>query len=123
MTEHESNSNMQCERLHSVDLVYHSSEQYLILCLKICNLIIKSRCDIKSLVDFNTFLTSNKTNETNTIHLNKLKTFSANNLFGHDPHSQSISYTTSLFSNLNETECIKYGHKESYKLSLFVFFF
>ena len=119
---------MQCEQLNSIDLVYHSSEQYLILCLKICNLIIKSQCDIKSLVDFNRFLTPNKTNETNTLHSNKLKTLSANNLINQDPHSQSlplqsISYTASLFSNLNETECMKYGHKESYKLSLFVFTF
>ena len=31
-----------------------------------------------------------------------------------------LNYGTLLFSNLNETECIKYGHRESYKLTLFI---
>ena len=113
-------NDQQCERLNSAELVYHSSEQYLILCLKICNLIIKSQCNIRSLVDLNSF-SKVKSNETNITYFNKFKIISKTNLFNHDPQPQSFS--TSLFSNLNETECIKYGHKESYKLSLFVYFF
>lgn len=85
----------ECERLSANDLVYHSSEQYLILCLKLCNLIIKNKCDIKNLVE-----------ET---HLNKTSLITNPDL-----------YSTLLFSNLNETECTKYGHKESYKLTLFI---
>ena len=42
-----------CERLNQQDLIYQSSEQYLILCLQICNLIVRSHCNIDRLIDFN----------------------------------------------------------------------
>lgn len=110
MTVNKSSNNLQCERLNSIDLILHSSEQYLILCLKICNLIIKNKCSIKNLVDFDPIVTRNDSDLI-------LLTHDSSNAMPH----QSLLYSSSLFSNLNETECMKYGHKESYKLSLFVF--
>lgn len=92
--------NGKCEKFNTTDLVYHSSEQYLMLCLKICNLIIKNKCDIKSLVE-----------------IKRSDNLIKRNVFNND---SMLVYATSLFYNLNETECIKYGHKESYKLSLFI---
>lgn len=117
-----------CERFNLDDLVYHSSEQYLILCLKLCNLIIKDKCKIGNLIDFDTYLTavsslpasSSNTNQTfqNSTGLN-----SYFNLYLAKPRGLSqisSSYSPLLLSHLNETECMKYGHKESYKLSLFI---
>ena len=70
-----------CSQLNAQDLVYHTSEQYLILCLRVCDLIINKKCTPSHLI-----LTNNRT----------------------------------MLSNLNETECNKYAHRETYKLSLFV---
>lgn len=70
-----------CSEINAQDLVYHTSEQYLILCLRLCNLIINNNCPI---------------------------------------HHLTVNNNRTMFSNLNETECAKYAHRETYKLSLFV---
>ena len=44
-----------CERLNQQDLVYQSSEQYLILCLQICHLIVRSKCNIDHLIENDSF--------------------------------------------------------------------
>lgn len=54
----------QCGLLNIDELVYQSSEQYVILCLKICNLIIKYKCDINSLINNSMTTTSIKTSTT-----------------------------------------------------------
>ena len=50
-----SQNNKNCKLLNIEDLIYHSREQYLILCLKICNLIIKYKCNINTLIDINKY--------------------------------------------------------------------
>lgn len=115
-----------CDRFTQSELVYQSSEQYLILCLKICNLIIKNKCHIESLLELAGASTSNSTSS------------SSSTIIGHKKQPASSSTTTTIFdldaatnlsslytpaqllSHLNETECAKYAHKESYKLSLFI---
>lgn len=138
-----------CQHLSSNELIYHSSEQYLILCLKICNLIIKNKCNVRDLVDFDSYLnidspttkfkldfSSNDSNKS-FIPINSTKPTtdfipstkppislvtldSIPSTFIPTQHYSS-SYSPLLLSNLNETECMKYGHRESYKLSLFIF--
>jgi hypothetical protein len=129
-----SDSNLldKCEHLSATELIYHSSEQYLILCLKLCNLIIRDKCDIGELVDFNRYklkLAAYKSPVPKQLtNINSLK----QNLFYDDyldikssPDTSNsnysfINYSPLLLSHLNETECMKYAHRESYKLSLFI---
>ena len=125
-----------CKLLNIEDLIYHSSEQYLILCLKICNLIIKYECNISTLIDINKYKQRfiNQTTTTSTTANNISETIFSNvNYYYYNPsqiYHENISNGTSLpFSsltipllllNLNETECKKYGYRESHKLSLFI---
>lgn len=125
--------NEKCDRFSEAELVCQSSEQYLILCLKICNLIIKNKCHIGNLFDFDSYLerSNNNNNATNsvtsTVIVHKKP---ANSLFEFDSNfplsnfssgaSPSSLSPAQLLSHLNETECVKYAHKESYKLSLFI---
>ena len=44
-----------CVHLTKESFIYQSSEQYLILCLKICNLITKYECQIEELIDFDAY--------------------------------------------------------------------
>lgn len=106
-----------CDRFTQSELVYQSSEQYLILCLKICNLIIKNKCHIESLLE----LASNS-NSSSIGHKKPASSSSTTTIFDLDePTNLSSLYTPAqLLSHLNETECAKYAHKESYKLSLFI---
>lgn len=53
-----------CTKLTTKDLSYQSSEQYLILCLKLCNLIIKDKCSIEQLIDFNSTILLSHLNST-----------------------------------------------------------
>ena len=39
-----------CERFRADELVYHSSEQYLIMCLKLCSLILANGCSVRDLI-------------------------------------------------------------------------
>ena len=94
----------QCSHLSQEELIYHTSEQYLILCLKLCNLIIKNNCSIRNIVEFNSIIISNNN-----------ASFLAASSFT-SPSSNPII----LLSNLNETECVKYGHRESYKMLGFI---
>jgi hypothetical protein len=123
-----------CEHLSATELIYHSSEQYLILCLKLCSSIIRDKCDIGELVDFNRYrlkLAAFKSSATKQLtSINSLK----QNLFYDDyldiksssldtsnnNNYSFINYSPLLLSHLNETECMKYAHRESYKLSLFI---
>jgi hypothetical protein len=119
-----------CEHLSSTELIYHSSEQYLILCLKLCNLIIKDKCDIGELVDFNryklklaAFKSPAPKQLTNNINSLKQNLFYDDYLESTDTSNNNysfINYSPLLLSHLNETECMKYAHRESYKLSLFI---
>lgn len=109
----------ECERLSQAELVYQSSEQYLILCLKICNLIIKNKCAVESLFE---------TEPSETRRPAAVSSWS----WSHGPGTTSFELEVNtgpnltatpvgqLLSHLNETECMKYAHKESYKLSLFI---
>lgn len=113
-----SSSNYECDRLSRSELVYQSSEQYLILCLKICNMIMTKKCEIEHLL----FDVANETTSTTTSTTTSMTTF-----FDESLNNQSLTTTTSsgiaaaqLLSHLNSTECVKYAHKESYKLSLFI---
>jgi hypothetical protein len=182
-----SQNNQNCKLLNIEDLIYHSSEQYLILCLKICNLIIKYKCNINTLIDINKYkqkfnLTSTTTTTTTTTTIKTINStaisfiynlfytnLTTNNsqqqqqidsninyyfynphLINHDLlqlHHQNLTQQQQLSSpsnsfifshngtlslpyssltipllllNLNETECIKYGYRESHKLSLFI---
>ncbi len=77
----------ECPQMSAHDLAYHTSEQYLILCLRLCRLILNNNCTIHRII-------------VNT--------------------SNASSSSTLMFLNLNELECAKYAHRETYKLSLFV---
>lgn len=144
-----SNGHNVCPRFPLDDLVYYSSEQYLILCLKLCNLIIKNDCNIRNLIDFDSYIyvinnrnhnvntnssgVENKISNLNVTKPLKAKYSTPQSLTDFDTSLLISNYsaTNSLFSlnlnppellsHLNETECAKYAHKESYKLSLFVF--
>jgi hypothetical protein len=112
LTQSDRFNSQKCEILDPEDLEYHSSEQYLILCLKICRLIKKNSCRIEDLIDFDFFARSNEiSNNQNSIHKNSTLVQSV---------VQSSPLSPLLLSNLNATECEKYGHKESYKLALFI---
>ena len=132
-----------CQHLNADDLIYHSSEQYLILCLKICNLIIRNNCTVRNLIDFDRY-TNIKSNTkpidtfsnstTNFSHFTHISTPDSelfdtpteilSSIYSATSSSSNLlvssSYSPILLSNLNETECAKYGHRESYKLSLFI---
>lgn len=82
---------MKCSKMDPNELRYQSSEQYLIVCLRLCNLITKNECSIDQLIDLNTSESSN--------------------LFVLD--------SPQLLSHLNSTECHKYSHKESHKMAFF----
>ena len=184
MNEFTTITNQYCKLLNIEDLIYHSSEQYLVLCLKICNLIIKYKCNINTLIDINKYKqkfnltssalttaiststaigqfynSSNSSNNTSFINNNSLfesiiynsninyyyynQQFINNNnnndlqlqlsntnnnlnnrtlLNGTSTLSLPYSSLTIplLLLNLNETECSKYGKRESHKLSLFI---
>lgn len=49
-----------CVQLTKESFIYQSSEQYLILCLEICNLITKYECQIEELIDFDAYHISNE---------------------------------------------------------------
>jgi hypothetical protein len=125
-----SQSNTQCERLNTDDLVFHSSEQYLIVCLKICNLIINNQCNIENLVDFDNYLNSfkslNASSNSNVSTLSPTSSPTTTNVYQIAPDTSFLFYHTSkynplLISHLNRTECMKYAHRESHKLILFIF--
>ncbi len=94
-----------CSILSHEFFFYQSSEQYIIICLRICNLIINKNCHIKQLIDF-------KNNATIQSSSSSIKSYNDRNL--------SFYMLPQLLSDLNETECRKYAFRESYKLSLFV---
>lgn len=127
--------NGECDRLSQSELVYQSSEQYLILCLKICNMIIKKKCDIESLLDMSSSepLSQSHNSLAAAEHQKRSTSFlsdsssSSSTLIetaasSSSNTSQSLANMAAaqLLSHLNATECIKYAHKESYKLSLFI---
>lgn len=104
-----------CERLTRTELVYQSSEQYLILCLRICHLLIKNKCDIERL------FVNNDDNQTSVTSSSERKVTSSSLFVAEwDNVSYLVQSPAQLLSHLNETECAKYAHKESYKLSLFI---
>ena len=109
-----------CDRFTQSELVYQSSEQYLILCLKICNLIIKNKCHIESLLELAS--SSNSSASSSIGHKKPASSSSTTTIFDLDAATNLSSLYTpaQLLSHLNETECAKYAHKESYKLSLFI---
>ncbi|CAF0708294.1 unnamed protein product [Brachionus calyciflorus] len=84
-----------CFKLDPNDLKYQSSEQYLIVCLRLCNLILKNECSIEQLINLN---------------------YSMN-----DSDKLFLSDSPHLLSHLNSSECHKYSHKESHKMILFIF--
>lgn len=127
-----------CKQIDKDSLKFHSSEQYLMTCLKLCNLIVKHDCEINELVDFGketallattTESTSLQQESTTTLPYENIEEFLERQLnyyfdyfYNIFPTRVSSSATSAslLFLNLNSTECQKYGHRESYKLSLFV---
>jgi hypothetical protein len=135
--------NEYCKLLNIEDLIYHSSEQYLILCLKICNLIIKYKCNINTLIDINKYKQKyNSTHNNNSSQFNNNSNYYYYYYYFNQPafiqhnDSSSLNITNNsliqqqqqpssltiplLLLNLNETECSKYGKRESHKLSLFI---
>lgn len=116
-----SSSNYECDRLSRSELVYQSSEQYLILCLKICNMIMTKKCEIESLI----FDESPQTPTATSLLTTSFQLAD----FNESVNNHSLTTTNGagggiaaaqLLSHLNATECVKYAHKESYKLSLFI---
>jgi len=103
-----------CSLLGRESFVYQSSEQYIIICLRICNLIIKHKCDITQLIDFNT--------NTITQNLSTPLSSAQQQIQTDQQNVTDLSFymLPQLLSHLNETECKKYASRESYKLSLFI---
>jgi len=102
-----------CLQFDSAHLIYQSSEQYLMLCLQICNLIVNNKCHITELIDFSP---ANNSHE----HFQKSDD---SDLSQAELFQQSVSTNLllpQLLSHLNATECDKYAGRESYKLSLFI---
>lgn len=83
---------MKCSKLDPSELRYQSSEQYLIVCLRLCNLIIKNECSIGQLIDVNSS----------------------------EPSNIFVLDSPQLLSHLNSSECHKYSHKESHKMTFFL---
>lgn len=83
---------MKCSKLEPSELRYQSSEQYLVVCLRLCHLIAKNECSIDQLIDLN----------------------------GSEPSNLFVLDSPQLLSHLNSSECHKYSHKESHKMAFFL---